>query len=328
VTAYLVRRLLGAVPLVLGIVTLVFVVVNLAPGDPSLVLITPGMRTEVAEQVRERYCLDCPLPVRYTRWLANAARGDLGDSYSHRRPVTAVLASALPNTLLLSGLALVGAFVIGVLVGVIQAVRQHSAVDSVLSVVGLFFYSMPSFWLALMMVLVFGHLAGNVWDWPIHFPAAGARSVDFDLLSPWGQLRDRAYHLVLPVTTLTLVLAAGVARYARGSMLEVIGQDYIRTARAKGLPERVVIGRHALRNALIPIVTLLGLYLPVLFSGTVFIEYVFAWPGMGKLVVEAIGQRDYPLIMGASLLFAIMVVVGNLVADVLYALVDPRIRYE
>jgi peptide/nickel transport system permease protein len=328
VTRYLVRRLLGAVPLVLGVATVVFFVIQLAPGDPANLLLAPGVDESVIEQTRENLGLNDPLPVRYVKWLGSMAQGDFGYSYSHRRPVAAVIGDMLPNTLLLSGLALAVAFLVGIGIGVVQAVRPYSVPDSVLSVVALFFYSMPSFWLALMLILVFSYFARNVWELPIWFPASGMRSSDFDLMTTGQQIMDRIRHLVLPVTALSLVLAAGVARYTRGSLLEVVGQDYIRTARAKGLPERTVILKHALRNALIPVVTLLGLYLPVLFSGTVFIETVFAWPGMGKTIFDAIGTRDYPLVMASSLIFAGMVVVGNLIADVLYAVVDPRIRYE
>jgi len=328
VTSYLVRRVLGAIPLVIGIATIVFFVINLAPGDPTQLLITPGMRAEVVEQMRANLGLDQPVHVRYVKWLAALARGDFGYSYSHARPVAAVIGEMLPNTLLLSACALLVAFVGGVLIGIVQAVRQYSLSDSVLSVVALFFYSMPSFWLALMLILVFALYARNYWDWPIWFPASGPRSVDYEFLSAWGKLEDRAMHLALPVTSLSLVLAAGIARYTRGSMLEVIRQDYVRTARAKGLPESSVVFKHALRNALIPVITLLGLYLPVLFSGTVYIETVFAWPGMGKTIVDAITTRDYPVVMAASFIFAAMVVAGNLIADVLYAVVDPRIRYD
>jgi peptide/nickel transport system permease protein len=328
VTRYLVRRLLGAIPLVLGVATVVFFVVQLAPGDPASLLLAPGVDEAVIAQTRANFGLDDPLPVRYVKWLGSLARGDLGYSYSHGRPVVAVIGDMLPNTLLLSGLALGVAFLAGIAIGIVQAVRPYSVADSVLSVVALFFYSMPSFWLAVMLILLFSYFARNVWELPIWFPASGTRSSDFDLMTTGQQIVDRIRHLVLPVTALSLVLAAGVARYTRGSLLEVVGQDYVRTARAKGLPERTVILKHALRNALIPVVTLLGLYLPVLFSGTVFIETVFAWPGMGKTIVDAIGTRDYPLVMAASLIFAGMVVVGNLIADLLYAVVDPRIRYE
>jgi peptide/nickel transport system permease protein len=316
VLRYLLRRVLLAIPLIFGIVTLLFFVINLAPGDPTLIMVRPGMRPEVIAQMRANFGLDQPLPVRYVKWLAALAQGDFGYSYSHSRPVASVIRDMLPNTLLLSTAALALAFVVGILIGIVQAVRQYSLADQSLSVVALFFYSMPSFWLALMLILTFALFARNVWEWPIYFPPSGTRII------------DRIRYMVLPTTALSLVLAAGIARYTRGSMLEVIRQDYVRTARAKGLPERTVVFKHALRNALIPVITLLGLYLPVLFSGTVYIEYVFAWPGMGNTIVGAINTRDYPVIMATSLIFAVMVVVGNLVADVLYAVVDPRIKYD
>ena len=326
--AYLLRRTLLAIPLVLGIATLVFFVINLAPGDPTQVLITPGMRAEIIAQTRANFGLDQPLPIRYLKWMGALLQGDFGYSYSYGRPVLEVIGQILPNTLLLSAAALGVAFIGGVLIGIVQAVRQYSFADQALSVLALFFYSMPSFWLALMLILVFALFARNVWEWPIYFPPSGTRSIDYDLLGPLERIVDRVRYMVLPVTSLALVLAAGIARYTRGSMLEVVRQDYVRTARAKGLPESSVILKHALRNALIPVITLLGLYLPVLFSGTVFIETVFGWPGMGKTIVDAIGLRDYPLVMGTSLIFAAMVVLGNLIADLLYAVVDPRIRYE
>ena len=326
-TTFIVRRLLGAIPLVLGIATIIFFVVNLAPGDPADRFYGPNMSLETREQIRVNLGLDQPIHIRYVRWLGALAQGDLGVSFSRNRPVTDIIQELLPNTLLLSFTAIGVAFVLGILLGILQAVRQYSLLDSIASIVGLFFYSMPSFWLALMMVLLFS-LFASVWGWPIYFPASDIQSVDYAFLSPIEKVRDRLWHLTLPATSLALVLAAGIARYTRASMLEEIRQDFVRTARAKGLSERVVIFRHTLRNALIPVITLVGLYLPFLFSGTVFIESVFAWPGMGKLVVDAILQRDYPIIMGGSLVFAMMVVVGNLVADVLYAVVDPRIRYD
>jgi peptide/nickel transport system permease protein len=328
VTQYIFRRLLAAIPLVLGIATIVFFVVNLAPGDPSIRYMSPSISPEAQAQIRTNMGLDDPVHVRYVKWMGSLARGDLGYSFSRNRPVLDVIGEILPNTLLLSVAAIGLAFLLGILLGVFQAVRQYSLMDSLLSVIALFFYSMPSFWLAIMMVMVFGVFARNVWDWPIWFPASGMRSVDYDFLSLTGKLKDGALHLVLPATSLALVLAAGIARYTRGSMLEVIRQDYVRTARAKGLSERSVVMKHALRNALIPVITLMGLYLPFLFSGTVFIEAVFAWPGMGKLIFDAITQRDYPVIMGGTLVFANMVVLGNLLADILYAVADPRIRYD
>ena len=325
---YLIRRVLTAIPLVLGIATIVFIVVNLAPGDPTQVLVGPNIRPEIIAQVRANFGLDQPLPIRYLKWMGALLQGDLGYSYSYGRPVLNVIGQILPNTLLLSTAALAVAFSVGVLIGIVQSVRQYSLADQLLSVVALFFYSMPSFWLALMLILVFALFARNVWEWPIYFPPSGTRSVDAASMGFFESLIDRARYMVLPVTSLALVLSAGIARYTRGSMLEVIRQDYVRTARAKGVPEQLVIFKHTLRNALIPVITLLGLYLPVIFSGTVFIETVFGWPGMGKTIVDAINLRDYPLVMGTSLIFGTMVVLGNLVADVLYAVVDPRIRYD
>jgi len=325
--AYILRRLLGAIPLLLGIATLIFFVLALAPGDPTAAYLNPNIPADVLEQLRRNFGLDDPIHIRYLKWLGAFLTGNFGYSFAQSRPVADILMEALPNTLILCGVALVLMFITGILLGIVQAVRQYSVLDGFLSVTSLFFYSMPSFWLALMMMLIFS-LKAHQWGWPIALPPTGITSVDYEFLGFADRVRDRLAHLVLPALTLTLALAAGVARYTRGQMLEVIRQDYIRTARAKGLPERTVIMKHALRNSMIPIVTLLGLYLPFLFSGTVFVEVIFAWPGMGRVIMDAIFQRDYPLVMAATFLFAVMVVIGNLVADVLYAVVDPRIRYD
>ena len=327
-TKYVIGRVLGAVPLILGIATIVFFVVNAAPGDPTLRFLAPGMSQDVIEQMRANFGLDQPVHIRYVKWLGAMLTGDFGYSFVYNQPVSNVLMSFLPNTLILTASALVVAFFFGILLGTIQAVRQYSILDSSMSVVMLFFYSMPSFWLALMLILSMSVFARNVWDLPIWFPASGMTGSDYDFLSAGDQFKDRVMHLVLPTLSLALVLMAGIARYMRGSMLEVIRQDFVRTAKAKGLPERVVVFKHALRNAVIPIITLIGLYIPVLFSGTVFIEVVFAWPGMGRIIVDAIFTRDYPLVMAGTFFFATIVVLANLVADILYAVVDPRIRYE
>jgi peptide/nickel transport system permease protein len=325
--SFILRRLLGAIPLLLGIATLIFFVLNLAPGDPTAFMFNPNMPAEVLEQIRRNFGLDQPIHVRYVKWLLAFFQGDFGYSFAQSRPVADILKEAVPNTLMLTAGALFLMFLIGMAIGVLQAVKQYSLFDSSSSIIALFFYSMPSFWLALMLMLLFS-LKAHQWGWPIAFPPTGITSVDYEFLSATGKVRDRLMHLVLPTVTLTLALAAGVARYTRGQMLEVVRQDYIRTARAKGLPERTVILKHALRNSLIPVITLIGLYLPLLFSGTVFIEMIFAWPGMGRVIVDAILQRDYPLVMATSFLFAVMTVLGNLLADVLYAVADPRIRYD
>ena len=324
--SYVFRRVLTALPLLLGVATIVFLVLSLAPGDPSAIYFGPGMSPETLERIRRDLGLDDPLLVRYFRWLFSFIRGDFGYSLGSNMPVSRRILAALPNTFALASVSLLLAFGAGILMGVVQAVRQYSLLDSALSTVSLFFYSMPSFWLAIMLILVFS-VSASQWGWPVVFPVSGVVGTNHDLLGPLEQLQDRVRHLVLPVLSLTLVLAAGVARYVRTSMLEVIRQDYIRTARAKGLSEFRVIFKHGLRNGLIPVVTLLGLSLPSLLSGTVFIEYVFSWPGVGKLLVDSILQRDYPVVLAGTFLFGGMVVAGNLLADLLYGVVDPRIRH-
>ncbi|HUP88176.1 MAG TPA: ABC transporter permease [Longimicrobiales bacterium] len=325
--AYIIRRLLGAIPLLLGVATLIFFVMALAPGDPTAAYFNPNMPAEVLAQIRHNFGLDQPVYIRYFKWLGSFLTGNFGYSFAQSRPVAAVIMDAMPNTLVLCGISLVLVFIIGILIGVLQAVKQNSFTDGLLSVVSLFFYSMPPFWLALMLMLIFS-LQAHIWHWPIALPSTGITDVNYEFFSAAEKVKDRLAHLILPVSTLTLALAAGVSRYTRGQMLEVIRQDYIRTARAKGLPERRVIMKHALRNSLIPVVTLLGLYLPLLFSGTVFVEVIYAWPGMGRVIVDAIFQRDYPVVMATSFIFAVMVVLGSLLADILYAVVDPRIRYD
>jgi peptide/nickel transport system permease protein len=327
VLGYLIKRLLGAIPLLLGILTLIFFIIHIAPGDPTARFFNPNVSPEVIAQMRRNLGLDQPLHIQYFRWLSAFLRGDFGYSFGQMRPISEILPETLWNTVQLTGVSLIVIFIVGMLVGIVQAVRQYSATDNVATVVALFFYSMPSFWFALMLILVFS-LKASQWGWTLQFPASQMMSVGHEFLSPAEQVRDRLMHLILPATALGIGSAAGVARYMRGSMLEVIHQDFIRTARAKGLSERTVIFKHALRNALIPIITLLGLYLPFLLSGAVLVETIFAWPGMGRLIVDAIFQRDYPLVMATSFVIAAIVVLGNLIADVLYAVVDPRIRAE
>jgi len=323
---YLVRRLLGAIPLLLGILTIIFFVVHLAPGDPTARFFNPNVSPDVIEQMRRNLGLDQPLHIQYWKWLTSFLTGDFGYSFGQMRPIGEILPEVLWNTIQLTLVSLVVIFVVGMLIGIVQAVRQYSVSDNVLTFSALFFYSMPSFWFALMLILIFSRGADA--GWLFNWPASGMTSIDYDYLSTWGKISDRVRHLVLPATALGIGSAAGVARYMRGSMLEVIHQDFIRTARAKGLSERVVIFKHALRNALIPIITLVGLYLPFLLSGAVLVETIFAWPGMGRAIVEAILSRDYPMVMATSFVIAAIVVLGNLLSDVLYAVVDPRIRNE
>ena len=325
--SYLLRRLLGAIPLLLGILTLIFFIIHLAPGDPMARFFNPNVSPEVIEQMRRNLGLDQPLHIQYVRWLKSFLLGDFGYSFGQMRPINEILPEVLWNTVQLTLISLVVIFAVGMLIGIVQAVRQYSLADNVLTFVALFFYSMPSFWFALMLILVFS-LKANQGGWPIQFPASGMTSVGYEFLPLGQKITDRIMHLVLPSIALGIGSAAGVARYMRGSMLEVIHQDFIRTARAKGLSERSVVFKHALRNALIPIITLVGLYLPFLLSGAVLVETIFGWPGMGRAIVDAILQRDYPMVMATSFVIAAIVVLGNLLSDVLYAVVDPRIRTE
>jgi peptide/nickel transport system permease protein len=323
---YLVKRLLGAIPLLLGILTIIFFVVHLAPGDPTARFFNPNVSPEVIEQMRRNLGLDQPLHIQYWKWLTSFLSGDFGYSFGQMRPIGEILPEVLWNTMQLTLVSLVVIFAVGMLIGIVQAVRQYSAADNILTFLALFFYSMPSFWFALMLILIFSRGADA--GWLFNWPASGMTSIDYDYLSAGAKLGDRLQHLVMPAIALGIGSAAGVARYMRGSMLEVIHQDFIRTARAKGLSERTVVFKHALRNALIPIITLVGLYLPFLLSGAVLVETIFAWPGMGRAIVEAILARDYPMVMATSFVIAAMVVLGNLLSDVLYAVVDPRIRNE
>lgn len=312
-------------PLLLGVVTFTFLLLHLAPGDPTTAYFNPNVPPEVVEAMRRNLGLDEPLHVQYLKWLGAFFTGDFGYSFSQHRPVAEALGRALPNTLLLGGVSLALIFVAGCAAGVVQAVRQYSALDETLTFGALFVYSMPNFWLALMLVLA---VSAPWMPEALRLPVSGMTSVGHEGLGAWAQIVDHARHLVLPAVALGLASAAGVARYTRGSMLEVIRQDYVRTARAKGLSRARVVLRHALRNALLPVISLLGLYLPLLFGGAVVIEVVFSWPGMGRLLYNGILARDYPLVMAATFAFGALVVVGNLVADLLYAAADPRVRYD
>ncbi len=322
---YILKRLLQAIPLLLGIATITFFIVHLAPGDPMDMYLEPRFRRqidpEVIELIRQKYGLDQPIHVQYVKWLGNLARGDLGESFRYRRPVTSLMLERVPYTLQLAVLALLFDALFGIALGILSAVKQYSLVDKSVTLGSLIIYSIPGFWLALMLVLVFSVNLG----W---FPTSQTRSLDYDLLSWSGKVLDRLWHLVLPVFVLGVASAAGTARYMRNRLLEVLSEDYVLAARARGLKERTVILKHALRNAMIPILTIYGLALPFLLGGAVLIEKVFAWPGMGLLAVEAVGGRDYPVILATSMIAAVLVILGNLLADVTYALVDPRVSYE
>lgn len=319
-TGYLLRRIAAAVPLVFGVLTLTFFMVRLAPGDPASLYISGDISPAFAEQLRHSFGLDQPLHVQYVQWLFSTVRGDFGISFSKHAPVFDVIMDTLPRTLLLTSAALALNFIIGIGLGIAAAVRRGGFQDHALGILSLFLYSMPEFWLGLMLIL------GLSLQIPI-FPASGMHSPLASYLPAFDYAMDVLQHMVLPVFVLGIASAAATGRYMRGSLLEVINQDYVRTARAKGVREAVVLTRHALRNALLPIITLFGLSLPFLLGGAVIVETVFGWPGMGKLAVDAIFTRDYPMIIACTFVAGCTVIAGNLISDVLYAIADPRIRY-
>jgi peptide/nickel transport system permease protein len=321
VLRYIAQRLGQAAVIVTIVAAITFALIHLAPGDPfSAVMDNPNVNETVRQTLRAQYGFDRPLPEQFVRYVNSLVHGQLGWSFSHERPVLEVLGSALPNTLLLMGVALVGSFTLGILVALIQVARRGSIVDHTLSGISLFFFSMPDFWLAILALLTFTY-------WLPVFPVGGAVDpVMHEYMGFGGRFMDRLWHLALPALTLTLLASAVVARYQRAALLDVLPADYIRTARLKGLTERQILRRHALRNALLPIISLVGLSFPALLTGAFFVEKIFAWPGMGYAVVNAIGTRDYPLVVGGVIIGSIMVTLGSLLSDLLYAWADPRLR--
>jgi len=320
VAGWLVRRLAASIAIVWAVATLTFFVIRLARGSPFLPEQSQHTDPATLARLRRDWGLDRPLPEQYVLYFRNLVRGNLGESFGLRRPVADALADAIPNTFTLAFAALLIDFVLGLALGIYQAVRERGLGDIVLGNAALFVNSMPTFWLGLVLLLVF---AQRLHWFPVGGPSDPVLCPRVDSLPC---LLDFVWHLILPALTLGLVGAAGTARYQRAAMLEVIRQDYVRTARAKGLRERRVLLVHALRNALLPFITLVGLTFPFLLTGAVLVEWVYAWPGMGRLAVTAILQRDYYVVTGAALVTSAMVVLGNLIADVLYAVADPRIR--
>ncbi len=316
---YLLRRLLISVPILLGVSIFSFVFIHLAPGDPVEALIDPVMRADLGPewvaQRRAELGLNQPLPVRYAIWLGQLAEGNMGFSLISRQPVGAQIQERLGPTLLLMGTSLLVAIVIGIPLGVLSAIRRYSILDYVATIGGFVAISTPSFFLGLGLIYV---LSVN-----LHLlPTSGMFTLGVEPSVP-----DLLAHLVLPVTVLGLGQTPQILRYTRSSVLDVLRQEYVTTARSKGLSDDVVMVRHALRNALIPLITVLGLSLPNLLGGAVITEQIFQWPGMGWLAVRAVNGRDYPLLMGVILVTAMMVLLSNLLADILYAYADPRIRY-
>ncbi len=321
--AFLARRTVAAALVVAVVLTLAFFALHLAPGDPTTRFLNPRMSQAQQDQLRHTLGLDRPLPEQYVRWLGSILlHGDLGFSFVHNRPVSRVLAEHLPPTLLLTAAALWIQFGAGIALGVLAARREGSWRDRTVRWLSLVLYSAPHFWLGLMALLLLSYRTG----W---FPASGMSSVD---ALDWGRwwsprrLLDTAHHLALPASILGLAMAGGVARFVRNSLLEVTRENFIRSSRAAGINERRILWLLALKNALVPIIQIAGLSLPYLFSGALVTEVVFSWPGMGRLTYSAILARDYPVILGATLLAAILVVAGSLLADLGHAAVDPRVR--
>ncbi len=320
---YALRRLLLAIPLLLGITFISFLVIHLAPGTPGEIQtgdLSIQSDKEIQKLLIELYDLDKPLHVQYWKWLKRTVRLDFGKSFSpDARPVLQKIGERLPVTLLLNIVEMLIIVALAVPIGVFSATRQYSMFDKVTTVFVFVGFATPDFWLALLLMILFGVQLG----W---LPISGLRSLNWEYLSFWRQQWDFAGHLLLPILVATFGGLAGFSRYMRQSMLEVVRQDYIQSARAKGLAERVVIGKHALRNAMLPIVTILGLSLPGLIGGSVIVESIFAIPGMGQLMVQAVFERDYPVIMGNLVIVSTLTLVANLIADVTYSFVDPRIR--
>ena len=317
---YVAARLAQSVIVVARVTTISFFLIRLAPGDPFSFAGDFNMSAAVRDRLRAQFGYDRPVLEQFVLFLGNVARGRLGYSHSMHQYVGEVIASVLPRTLLLMSVALLLSFTIGIAIGALQAIKRGTWLDRALSGVLLLFYSIPDFWLALIALLAFAY-------WLPIFPAGGMiDQIMHDYMSLGGRIADIAAHLVLPSLTLALLAAAGIARYQRAALLDILPQDFVRTARAKGLTESAVVLKHALRNALLPIITLIGLSLPTLVGGTFFVEKVFSWPGMGYVAANAIAARDYDLVTGSVIVGGIMVTLGSFLADLLYAAADPRLR--
>jgi peptide/nickel transport system permease protein len=326
---YLLQRLVLMIPTLLGISMLSFLIIQLAPGDPAALRVGSGegiqnqaMAEQIIRETRALYGLDQPLYVQYWRWLKRIATLDFGESLRDHRPVIEKLKERIPVSIQLSGTALLLAYLISIPIGIFSATHQYSVSDKITTVALFTLYSIPNFWMATMAIVYLG--GGDFWD---VFPVFGLQSIGSQNWPLWVRIQDQIWHLILPIICMTYYTFAALSRYMRASMLEVIRHDFIRTARAKGLSERAVIYRHALRNSLIPIVTLMADLLPALIGGSIVVETIFSIPGMGQLSFQSVQYRDYPMIMAIFTLSALLTLTGILIADFLYTLVDPRIAY-
>lgn len=311
---YVVRRIVSLIPVLFFVSVIVFIITRIIPGDPAAVMLGETATEEAVERLRESMGLNDPLTVQYSRFLGDLLRGHLGDSPAYNKPVTQLIAQTLPNTLLLGFTAILLALFIAVPIGIFSACRQNSPIDYLGMLISLLGVSMPIYWLGMMLVYAFA-VRINI------FPAIGMGSLSEGLL-------DVVMHLTLPAICLATIPMANFARITRSSMLEVIRQDYIRTARAKGLKERVVIWKHGLKNALIPILTVIGMQISMMLSGAVLTETIFSWPGMGRLIVDAIEKRDFVVVQGTIMFLAFTYVLITLIVDILYAMFNPKVRFQ
>ncbi|HNX91416.1 MAG TPA: ABC transporter permease [Candidatus Omnitrophota bacterium] len=320
---YIIKRLLLVIPMLIGISFLLFLVMHLSPSDPTAVRY--GLNPEVSNSARENfnklYGLDKPFLEQYLNWMGRFARMDFGNSFIDDAPVREKILSRLPATLLLEMVSLFVILLISLPLGITSAVKKGTKFDNISTITVFIGYAMPTFWLALVLIYIFGYKL----EW---FPISGMNPWYFQYLSGFDKIKDVLWHLVLPVAATSFGSLAVLSRYSRSSMIEIMEQQYIMTARAKGLTENRIIYVHALKNALLPVVTILGLSLPGLISGSFIFETIFAWPGMGRLGYEAIMNYDYPVVMGVSVMATLLTLFGILIADITYAFVDPRIRYE
>jgi peptide/nickel transport system permease protein len=331
---YVIKRLLQIIPVVLGVTLIAFALIHLAPGDPVRTMLGQHATQQEIDETRAKYGLDQPLYVQYFIWLGDVLQGDLGRSILSHEQVTTEIASRFPNTIELAIAAMIFAIIIGVVAGIISATKQYSIADYSVMGVALFGISMPVFWLGIMLMMIFGvflgwlPIGGRI-DLLLPFNRiTGFMIIDSIITANGAALISVLRHLILPAIALGTIPMAIIARTTRSSMLEILRQDFIRTERAKGLSERKVIYKHAIRNAMVPVVTVIGLNFGLLLSGAILTETVFSWPGVGRLVIDAVYARDYPLVIGCILVFALVFVIVNLITDLLYTYIDPRIHYD
>jgi peptide/nickel transport system permease protein len=331
---YIIKRLLQIIPVILGVTLIAFALIHLAPGDPVRTMLGQHATQQEIDDIRAKYGLDQPLYVQYFIWLGDVLQGDFGRSILSHEQVTTEIASRFPNTIELAIAAMIFAILIGVVAGIISATKQYSAADYTVMGIALFGISMPVFWLGIMLMMIFGvflgwlPIGGRI-DLLLPFQRiTGFMVIDSIITGNGAALISVLRHLLLPAIALGTIPMAIIARTTRSSMLEILRQDFIRTERAKGLSERKVIYKHAIRNAMVPVVTVIGLNFGLLLSGAILTETVFSWPGVGRLVVDAVYARDYPLVIGCILIFALVFVIVNLITDLLYTYIDPRIHYD